>query len=172
MIYMIENGFSDPAREEAWSKWYTHHVTNTFRSVPGWRTGQRFRAIPPSFPKYRAMYTVETADVMRSKEYKATTGGRFPAEWLPCITNFQRNLFDAVRAPAVPMDGCLIVAEPQSANADLSDIPLAWMPCVDLDKSVERRGIAVVSRAKGEEVAKRAIPGLGAYVPIFEQYVI
>lgn len=171
MIYMIENGFSDPSLEEAWSTWYTGHVTRAFRTVPGWKTGQRFRAIPPCHPRYRAMYTVANAEVMRSKEYKATTGGRFPQQWLTCITSFQRNLFDGERAPPVPMDASLVVADPLAANADLSDLPLTWMNCVDLDRSVERRGIAVVSRAKGEEIAKRGVPGLGAYVPIFEQYV-
>lgn len=171
MIYMIENGFADERREADWNHWYSHHVRHSFKPVPGWRTGQRFRAIPPSHPKYRAMYTVENVEVMYSNEYKATTGGRFPQDWLPAITDFHRILFDGEWAPAVPMDGCLVVAEPPALAADLSDIPLTWWNVVDLDRSVDRRGVAVVDRSKGEVIAHRGVSGLGVYVPIFEQYV-
>jgi hypothetical protein len=169
---MIENGFADAQREAAWSAWYSEHVSHAFRSVPGWRTGQRFKAIPPSFPKYRAMYTVDGEDVMRSKEYKATTGGRFPAEWLPAITDFHRNLFDGKgRAPAVPMDACLVVVDPPATKQDVADLSLEWWTAVGLDKSVQWRGIGIVTRASGEELVRRGTRGLGVYTPIFEQYV-
>jgi hypothetical protein len=172
VIYMIENGFADPQREPAWTEWYSHHVSHSFRPVPGWRTGQRFQAIAPSFPKYRAMYTVESEDVMYSKEYKATTGGRFPADWLPFITDFHRNLFDGNgRAPAVPMDACLVIADPPATVAELPDVPIEWWKVVALDKSVPYRGVGVVSRAEGEEILRRRIPAVGVYRPIFEQYV-
>jgi hypothetical protein len=168
---MIENGFADPQREAAWSEWYSHHVSESFRPVPGWRTGQRFKAIAPSFPKYRAMYTVESEAVMYSKEYKATTGGRFPQDWLPHITDFHRNLFDGLRAPAVPMDQCLVIANPPAGKADLQDVALEWWTVVALDKSVPYRGVGVVTREKGEEVVHRGIAGVGVYTPIFKQYI-
>ena len=171
MVYMIENGFADPKREADWNTWYTHHVTRVFRAVPGWRTGQRFKAIPPSAPKYRAMYTVESAEVMRSPEYQATTAGRFPEEWLSAITDFHRNLADGHSMPAVQMDQCLIVADPPATDADVPGIALTWWNVVDLDRSVPRRGIAVVDKATGERLAQNLHPNVGVYAPIFEQYV-
>ena len=101
MIYMVENGFGDPTREAAWNEWYTGHMTHAFRKVPGWRTGQRFRALPPCQPKYRAMYTVDSADVFTSPEYKTTTGGRFPPEWRACIGDVRRNLADGDRTGGI-----------------------------------------------------------------------
>lgn len=166
MIYMIENGFADPDREEAWNAWYSHHVRESFRDVPGWLTGQRFRALPPSHPKYRAMYTVADAAVMTSPEYKATTGGRFPADWLPSITHFHRNLFDKDQAPVVPMDHCLVVVE----SDNYPDVAFERWPVAGLDRSVPWRGIAVVPRTAGLALARRAGPNLGVYEPIFEQY--
>jgi hypothetical protein len=172
MIYMVENGFADPSKEAAWNDWYTGHMTTAFRNVPGWRTGQRFRVLPPGQPKYRAMYTIDSADVMTSAEYKATTGGRFPPEWRDCVPVIRRNLADGEWMPAVAGDRCLVVVDEPGHGAELPRVPLQWWNIVGLDRTVDRRAIAVVSRNEGETIAGRALPGVAVYEPLIEQYVV
>ena len=172
MIYMVENGFADSARELAWNTWYTQHVTHTFHSVPGWRTGQRFVALPPSQPKYRAMYTLDSAEVLTSPAYQATTHGRFPDTWRSMITDFHRNLADGDCMPAVEKDQYLIVADPPATGLELTEIALQWWNVVGLDRSVTRRAIGVVDRASGDTIARRALPGVGVYAPLFDRYVV
>jgi hypothetical protein len=172
MIYMVEHGFADPTHEAEWNNWYTHHATYAFRSVPGWRTGQRFVAVGASTPRYRAMYTVENASVLTSLEYKKTTGGRFPEKWRPMITDFHRNLADGDSMPPVPEGECLIVADPPAVDTDVPEAPLRWWNIVGLDRSVERRAIAVVSRVVGEALVTRAVKSVGVYSPVCERWAI
>jgi hypothetical protein len=172
MIYMVENGIADPEQEEAWNTWYTQHVTTAFHMVPGWRTGQRFAAIAPGVPRYRAMYTVDSAEVMRGAPYKATSGGRVPDKWRSVMIDVRRNLADGSWMPAVPMANCLIVVDPPAGDGVVPEIQLTWWNVVDLDRSAERRAIAIVDRSVGEALARKNIPHVGAYVPIFEQYVV
>jgi len=172
MIYMVEHGFNDPSQEAGWNEWYSDHALHAFRSVPGWRSGQRFVAIAPSEPKYRAMYTLAAAEVLESPEYKATTGGRFPPAWRPLITDFHRNLGDAAWMPEVQRHEVLLVVDPPAQDSDLPAIQIAWMNIVGLDRSVARRGIAVVERATGEQIARQRIAVVGAYAPVFDRWVI
>ncbi|HSV83264.1 MAG TPA: hypothetical protein VLK85_29040 [Ramlibacter sp.] len=173
MIYMVEHGFSaDPQHEAEWNTWYSEHATYSFRKVPGWRTGQRFISITAAEPKYRAMYTLEREDVLSSPEYKATTGGRFPEEWRAMITGFHRNLADGDWMPAVGRDQLLVVVDPPASAADVPDVELRHWNIVGLEQSVPRRSIAVVDRAKGEQIAARACPGVGVYAPVFDRWMI
>ena len=172
MIYMVEHGFSDPNLEPAWNEWYTDHATYAFRSVPGWRTGQRFIAIPPSQPKYRAMYTLENAEVLTSDAYKATTGGRFPETWRSVITDFHRNLADGDWMPAVKSDERLVVFDPPATGQELPGVNLTTWNIVGLEKTIPQRSIAIVDRASGESIAKRALPGISAYAPVFDRWMI
>jgi hypothetical protein len=173
MIYMVEHGFADaPEQEAEWNTWYSHHATYAFRSVPGWRTGQRFVAIPPCRPKYRAMYTLDRAEVLSSPEYKATTGGRFPEAWRSLITDFHRNLADGERMPAVAKDEALVVVDAPATDADVPGVALQWWNVVGLERTVDRRAIAVVDRTTGDTLAGCAIPGVSVYAPVFERWSI
>jgi hypothetical protein len=172
MIYMVENGFADPSREDAWSTWYSGHVKRAFLGIPGWRSGQRFAAVPPTQPKFRAFYTVDTAAVLESPEYKATTGGRFPDEWRGLITSFHRNLADGDWMPAVAAQQRLVVVDAPATGEALPGVALQWWSIVGLDRSIERRAIAVVDDAAGSAIAARAISGVGVYAPLFDRYVV
>lgn len=172
MIYMVENGFADPSREAAWNEWYTGHMTEAFRKVPGWRTGQRFVAIAPGKPKYRAFYTVDSADVFTRPEYKATSGGRFPEEWRASVSSPRRNLGDGAWMPAVTRDQRLVVVDEPGYRGDLSDVALSWWNIVGLEKTVARRAIAVVDQATGERIAREKHHGVAVYVPLIDQYVV
>jgi hypothetical protein len=172
MIYMVENDIADPSREAAWNTWYSAHVQRAFRTVPGWRTGQRFVAVPPSHPKYRAFYTVEAAGVMESDAYKATTGGRFPEEWRGLITSFQRNLADGESMPAIAMGQRLIVVDSPAGGEALPAVPLQWWNIVGLDRSVRRRAIGIASEQEGNAIASQSLPGVGVYAPLFDRFVV
>ncbi len=173
MIYMVEHDFADaPAQEAEWNTWYSHHATYSFRSVPGWRTGQRFIAISPSRPKYRAMYTLDGAEVLNSPEYKATTGGRFPETWRSLIVDFHRNLADGDWMPAVRMEEALVVVDPPASDRDVPDLELQWWNVVGLEKTIPRRAITVVDRASGDNLSQRVIPGVSVYAPVLERWKI
>jgi hypothetical protein len=172
MIYMVEHGFADSAHEAEWNTWYSHHATYAFRSVPGWRSGQRFVAVPPSMPKYRAMYTLGSAEVLNSAEYKATTGGRFPEAWRSMITEFHRNLADGDWMPAVAEDQSLVIIDDPSVARDVPEAALQWWRVVGLDRSIAQRAIGLVDRSTGESIARRAIPGVGVYAPVFDRWTI
>ena len=173
MIYMVENGFADAPQQEAdWNTWYSDHATYSFRSVPGWRTGQRFVAIPPSQPKYRAMYTLAHANVLTSPEYRATTGGQFPETWRSLILDFHRNLADGEIMPAVRMDEALVVADSPAGDGDVPGVALQWWNVVGLEQTVARCAIGVVDRTTGEALARRAAPGVSVYAPVFERWSI
>ena len=174
MIYMVEHGFneSEPKSEAEWNEWYTEHATFSFRKVPGWHTGQRFRALPPSRPKYRAMYSLDNAAVFDTPEYKSTTGGKFPETWRALITDFHRNFADGGDMPAVAKNECLIVVTPPATGNELTGVKLDWRNIVGLEKSLPRIGLGVVDRATGEAIAKRALPGVNAYEPVFDRWKI
>ncbi len=173
MIYMVEHGFkAEPEQEAAWNTWYSEHAMYGFRKVPGWRTGQRFVSITAAEPKYRAMYTLEHADVLTSPEYKATTGGSFPEAWRSLVTEFHRNLADAEWMPAVAHDQLLVVVDPPAAAGDVPGVDLTLWNIVGLEKSVPQRSIAVVDRAMGEQIAARGLNGVGVYAPVFERWMI
>ena len=168
MIYMVECGFAEPDREKAWNEWYSGHLVD-FLKVPEFHSAQRFIAVEPSFPKYRAMYTIESEAAFESPVYKGFRGGKFPVEWRSAITDFHRNLFDGNGlAPDLSLQDCLLVAdEPSSLRVE--DVDLQIWNAVGLDKSVSRRGIAVVSRDKGIALAAQKLPGVSVYTPVTTQ---
>jgi hypothetical protein len=171
MIYMVEHNFAGSEADEAkWNEWYSHHSLYAFRSVPGWRSGQRFVAVGTSGPKYRAMYTLDAANVLESAEYKATTGGRFPDEWRLMITDFHRNLADGVRTPTVPLNMRLVVVDPPASMHDLPAVQ-KWN-VVGLDRSVPWHAVAVLDAASGAELIAKKAHGIEVYRPIFERWEI
>jgi len=173
MIYMVEHGFVDaPVQEAEWNAWYSHHATHAFRAVPGWRSGQRFVAIPPARPKYRAMYTLDHAGVLTSPEYKATTGGRFPEAWRSLITDFHRNLADGAEMPAVAVEEALVVVDPPATGRDVPGVDLRWWNVVGLEQTVPRRAIGIVPRATGEALARESVAGISVYAPVFERWYV
>ena len=168
---MVEHGFAGTAQQEAgWNAWYSDHAMYGFRKIPGWRSGQRFVSVTGQEPKYRAMYTLDTAGVLTSPEYKATTGGRFPEEWRSVIVDFRRNLADGDWMPAVPADQHLVVIDPPASASDLTDVQVQTWKVVGLEQSIPMRAIAVVDRALGEDIARRRLAGVGVYAPVFDRW--
>jgi hypothetical protein len=90
-----------------------------------------------------ALHQVTGPEVFVSDAYLAKAGPGGTGEWRDRMNNWHRNVLAGVdQTPDVPMTGALIVAEDGAAVP----IPVRWMEAVGLDRSVERRGIAVVAR--------------------------
>src|SRR5687768_13791973 len=159
MIYMVEMALLDTARRAEWDAWYVGHQ-HRLLSIPGIRASQRFesvRAVPSPFV---AIHDVESGDVFTSPAYRAKAGPGNTGEWQTKMGNWHRNLFDGLtHSPDVPPDARLVVIEdgveerPGFAGAiralgvqGAMSGPLAfnWMEAVGLDRSVTRRGLAVM----------------------------
>jgi hypothetical protein len=80
------------------------------------------------------------------------------------MNNWHRNLFDRDHTPDVPMDARLLVIEPGGGAALPATISVAWMKAVGLDRTVERRGLAVVP--PGAAQALSSTPGIRVLRPL------
>lgn len=143
MIYMVEMDFRNPAREADWHAWYLGHVTKLICNVPGFRATQRFRAITATPSPWLAVHDVVSPAVFDSKEYRANGGPASTGEWQAEHTNWYRNVFSGIDStPEVPFDAHLLVLE---ADAKVpASCAATWLESVGLDRSAERRGIAIV----------------------------
>jgi hypothetical protein len=162
MLYMVECGFADPAREQEWSSWYGGPKLAALLVVPGWRASQRFKSVAPISAPWLAVHSVPGAAFFTSAAYKNAGGGNF-AEWGPLITNWSRNLFAGLDvAPAVPEGALLAVADMSPGDYGLRQFPFTWLTAAGLDKTVPDRGIAVLDGAE----AARLPAAVRLYRPI------
>jgi hypothetical protein len=145
MIYMVEMDFRNPAREADWHVWYLHHVTKLIRNVPGFRATQRFQAITPTPAPWVAMHDVASPAVFESAEYRANGGPTATGEWQALHINWHRNLLAGIEhTPDVPADAHLLVLEADAKLPASCTLNVTWLESIGLDRSVGRRGIAVV----------------------------
>jgi hypothetical protein len=88
------------------------------------------------------MHDVTSGDVFESPEYRAVGGPASTGEWQKEHTNWRRNLYAGVEHTAeVPPDAHLLVCASVPASHAAT---LTWLESAGLDRSVERRGIAIV----------------------------
>jgi hypothetical protein len=163
MIYCVELAFSEPAREAEWSAWYSEHL-GILLSVPGFSTAQRFVSTAPCRAPYLAAYSVASGDVFESAPYKQRGGRGAPGSWVPLMINWDRNLFDGLTdMPAVRLDQYLAVVD--MAPAELAKFPvnLHRLNCAGLDRTVQSRGIAVLSMDEHATWAARANEHIRCY---------
>jgi len=145
MIYMVEMDFRNPAREADWHAWYLDHVARLIRTVPGFRASQRFRAITATPSPWLAMHDVASSDVFESAEYRANGGRASTGEWQHEHTSWYRNLFAGIdHTPEVPADGHLLMCEADANLPETHAGSVTWLESVGLDRSTERRGLAIV----------------------------
>ena len=78
--------------------------------------------------------------------------------------DWRRNLFSADHTPDVPMDERLAVVEEGSGPALPDDVSVRWMETVGLDRSVPRRGLAVMPPATADRLV--GAPGIRVLKPI------
>jgi hypothetical protein len=150
MIYMVEMALLDTARRVEWDAWYVAHQ-HRLLSIPGIRASQRFESVRPVPSPFVAMHEVDSADVFTSPTYRAKAGPGNTGEWQTKMGNWHRNLFEGVaHSPDVPLDARLVVIEEGAETARLAPSgprAFTWLSAVGLDRSVARRGLAVMSPA-------------------------
>ena len=163
MIYMVEMALLDTARRAEWEAWYVGHQ-HRLLSIPGIHASQRFEALHAAASPFVALHEVDSADVFTGPTYRAKAGPTNTGEWQAKMNNWHRNLFDREHTPDVAMDARLLVIEPDGGAALPATISVAWMKAVGLDRSVERRGLAVVPAGAAQGLT--GAPGIRVLRPL------
>jgi hypothetical protein len=164
-IYMVQHAFSRPEWEEEWNAWYGGNL-KVLLSVPGFKFGQRFKAVDGSPPRYMAVYTVESPDVFESRAYlDAGGGGTNSQRFRPAYTVWIRNLFEGVdAAPEVRHGECLICVDSADKKIDLPGVPLTWLHSTGFHRTTPYRGIAVIANQEAQKM--RGETNVTVYHPI------
>ena len=169
MLYMVECAFTDPAREQTWNDYYSGRKLDEVLAVPGFCTSQRFKAITKIPSPYLAIHTVDALDVLTGQGYRGRGGGSFDQSFQPCITNWIRSFYGGLdRAPAYAESDLLVVCD-YPAKAQDTGIEFTWLTAAGLDSPTPQRGIAGVSKAQAEQVAKTHATAIYVYVPMMAQ---
>ena len=163
MIYMVEMALLDAARRAEWDAWYVAHQ-HRLLSISGFRASQRFEAIHPATSPFVALHEVDSADIFTSPAYREKAGPTNTGDWQSKMSNWHRNLFALDATPDVPMDARLVVVETDGAASLPAGAPVTWMDAVGLDRSVPRRGLAVMPPVTADRLA--GAPGLRVLKPI------
>ena len=152
MIYMVEMNLLDVARRGEWDAWYVAHQ-HRLLSIPGIRASQRFEAIHPATSPFVALHEVDSAEVFTSPAYRAQAGPSNTGEWQAKMDNWHRNLFGRDHTPDVPMDARLVVVDIDRDASAPAGVWVTWMDAVGLDRSVPRRGLAVMPPTFADRLA-------------------
>jgi hypothetical protein len=163
MIYMVEMALLDTARRAEWDAWYVAHQ-HRLLTIPGFRASQRFEAIHPAESPFVALHEVDSADIFTSPTYRAQAGPTNTGEWQKKMGNWHRNLFALDHTPDVPMASRLVVVDAAGSSALPDGVPVQWMDAVGLDRSVPRRGLAVMPPATADRLV--GTPGIRVLKPI------
>jgi len=100
-----------------------------------------------------ALHEVDSSDVFTGPTYRAKAGPGNTGEWQAKMGNWHRNLFDGLdHTPDVPMDSRLVVVEDGERSALADGVSAKWMEAVGLDRSVRRRGLAVMPPATADRL--------------------
>jgi hypothetical protein len=166
MIYMVEMALIDLARRAEWDAWYLSHMRKLI-SIPGIQATQRFEAVAPHASPFVALHQVTGPEVFASDAYRAKAGPEGTGEWRDRMHNWHRNVLSGIaETPDVPMTGALVVAEDGASVP----IPVRWAEAIGLDRSVLRRGIAVVATLAEAETLI-GLPGVRVCKPLTPRLV-
>jgi hypothetical protein len=177
MIYMVEMALIDLSRRTEWDAWYLSHM-KLLISIPGIQATQRFEALGQHVSPFVALHQVTGPAVFTSDAYRAKAGPGGTGIWRERMNNWHRNVLQGLdETPDVPPDGALIVVEDDAAGIVESDaaivsgggaanvskhgvtvpVPVRWTEPVGLDRTITRRGFAVLPRLAD------AVPLLGLH---------
>jgi hypothetical protein len=163
MIYMVEMALLETTRRAEWDAWYFAHQRQLL-SIPGFRASQRFEAIHIAESPFVALHEVDSPEIFASAVYRAKGGPSNTGEWRRKMNNWQRNLFGADHTPDVPIDARLVVVEEGCGSALPDQVSVRWMEAVGLDRSVLRRGLAVMPPTTADPLV--GTPGIRVLKPI------
>jgi hypothetical protein len=166
MIYMVEMALIDLARRVEWDAWYLDHMKKLI-SIPGIQATQRFESLTPHASPFVALHQVTGPDVFTSDIYRAKAGPTGTGEWRERMNNWHRNVLTGLdQTPDVPMAGAIVVVE-DGASAP---IPIQWLTPVGLDRSVTRRGLAVLAD-RADAAPLLGLPGVRVCKPLTPRLV-
>jgi len=164
VIYMVEMALLEPERRAEWDAWYVAHQ-HRLLSIPGFRASQRFEAIHQAESPFVALHEVDSSDIFTSPAYRAKAGPGNTGEWQAKMGNWHRNLFAGVEhTPDVPPDARLVVVEDGGAAALPERVAVQWLDAAGLDRSVRRRGLAVLPPSAADPLA--GTPGVRVLRPL------
>jgi hypothetical protein len=123
---------------------------------PHFRACQRFRRAVGAGRDYLALWTLASAEGMKTPEYTAQWGFR---EWEEYVADWSRDLFDGGAAPetafAVPPAGGLHLVSFDGASANEADATRAayapmlpemmWLPVIGLDRHTPWIGLRALN---------------------------
>jgi len=164
-IYMVQHAFSRPDWEDEWNAWYAGNL-KVLMAVPGFLTGQRFKALNGIPPRYMAVYTVESPAVFESERYKQAGGGGVNSQrFRPAYKVWIRNLFEGVEtAPEVRDDECLVCVDSPARNLEVPGVRLTWLESTGFHRSTPYRGIGIADGKR--EQTLQSVEGVTLYRPI------
>jgi len=167
-IYMVQHAFSRPDWEEEWNVWYGGNL-KVLMGVPGFRTGQRFKALDGSPPRYMAVYAVDSPEVFESTRYREAGGGGTNSQrFRPAYQVWIRNLFEGIDAVPEIRDGEYLVSVDSNANdLDVPGVQLTWLESTGLHRTTPYRGIGVAKQIPAETLRKMS--NITLYRPITAQ---
>lgn len=167
-IYVVQHVFARPDWEAEWNAWYAGNL-KVLLAVPGFRTGQRFKALEGTPPRYMAIYTVDSPDVFESRVYKdAGGGGTNSQRFRPAYEVWIRNLFEGIDiAPNVAEGEYLASIDSASPDVELPGPRVSWLKSTGFHKTTPYRGLAVVKAPDLDRV--RAVSGVTLYAPVSAQ---
>ena len=163
MIYMVEMVLLETVRRTEWDAWYLAHQ-HRLLSIPGFRASQRFEAIHTTESPFVALHEVDSPELFARPQYRVKGGPSNTGEWEVKMGHWHRNLFGADHTPDVPMDARLVLVEEGSGHMLLDHVSVRWMDTVGLDRSVARRGLAVISPVTADRLV--GTPGIRVLKPI------
>jgi len=169
MIYMVEMDFPHPERLAEWHAWYVAHIRELL-TVPGFRASQRFEAILPAAAPYLALHEVSGPAMFESPAYRSCGGPGSTGEWRQLQTNWRRNLLKGLDAtPDVPADSHVLLLDGAPDVALSPNVEVTWLRGIDLDRTVEECGIAIVTEPTPFLDIARHAPRVRLYRPISEK---
>jgi len=164
MVYMVEMALLDTERRAEWEAWYIAHQKKLL-SIPGIHASQRFEALHKTDSPFVALHEVDSPDIFAGAPYRAQAGPTNTGEWQAKMSNWHRNVFDGLaQTPDVSTDSRLLVVEAHGGAALPGGVKVTWMTAVGLDRSVPRRGLAVVEAAAAHRFV--GTPGVRVMKPL------
>ena len=164
MIYMVEMALLETGRRAEWDAWYVAHQ-HRLLSIPGIHASQRFECLHPAASPFVALHEVDGPEVFTSDAYRASAGPSNTGEWQTKMANWHRNVFRGLeQTPDVAEGQRLVIVEHGCESALPRDVVLHWMETVGLDRSVRRRGLAVMAAGQADLLADT--PGIRVLKPL------
>lgn len=167
-VYAVRCNFARPDLRERWNAWYSGPKLAEMMTHPLFLSGQRYRAAAlDQSIQYLALWVVESPGAFQTPQYRGSWGF---AEWKPHITDWSRNLYQALDGDVsdlldVPPEGGLYLVALDGVPEGEADVRLGalrrarpdvlWMRVAGLDRSCPGLGLRRIARP---EAATEQLP--------------